>query len=55
MAQQAVVTLARGLELTGDATERRKTLLKRIHENSESASKTDVPDVVEMVREDRAR
>ncbi|VGO17805.1 hypothetical protein PDESU_06407 [Pontiella desulfatans] len=53
LAQQAVVTLARGMELTVDPRERRQALLARIKEAHLPA--LELPDAADMVKEDRAR
>lgn len=53
LAQQAVVTLARGLDLTEAPAERRRELINRI--KAAGAISADLPDAADLVREDRAR
>ncbi|MDF7826594.1 hypothetical protein P4B35_21365 [Pontiellaceae bacterium B12227] len=55
LAQQAVVTLARGMELTEDPRERRQTLLTRIKEAQVCPTDLELPDAAELIKEDRAR
>ncbi|MDF7798836.1 hypothetical protein P4C99_05150 [Pontiellaceae bacterium B1224] len=55
LAQQAVVTLARGMELTENPRKRREALLDRIKEAQLSPPDSNLPDAADMVKEDRAR
>ena len=55
LAQQAVVTLARGMELLEDPRERRQALLARIKEAQVCPLNLELPDAAEMVKEDRNR
>lgn len=55
LAQQAVVTLARGMELTEDPRERRQALLTRIKETRVCPPDSGLPDAAEMVKQDRTR
>ena len=55
LAQQAVVTLTRGMDLIQNPRERRQALLARIKENPVSPADLELPDAAEMVKEDRAR
>ncbi len=52
LAQQAVVTLARGMDLE-NPVERRRELLKRI--KAGAAVSAELPDAADLVREDRSR
>jgi hypothetical protein len=54
LAQQALVTLERGLELSGDRRLRRKRLLESISEQ-ETPDRSRLPDPVDLIREDRKR
>ncbi len=54
LAQQALITLERGLGLAEDPMERRQRILRTIAETKNSDSKS-LPDPVELVREDRSR
>ena len=54
LAQQTLITIERGLETTGDAKERRRTVLARIG-SRHHANTVALPDPVGMVREDRRR
>lgn len=53
LAQQAVVTLARGMNLLENPTERRRELLNRI--KIAAGASEDLPDAVDLIKEDRAR
>lgn len=53
LAQQAVVTLARGMDLIENPTERRRELLTRI--KAASVISEELPDAADLVKEDRAR
>lgn len=53
LAQQAVVTLARGLDLLEDPAERRRELICRI--KAAGRASAELPDAADMVKEDRAR
>lgn len=53
--QQAVVTLAKGLEMHHNPKERRAELLTRIHKQAIDTSHLDLPDAVDLIREDRDR
>jgi len=55
LAQQAVVTLARGMDLIEKPVERRRALLERIKDNAVCPPNLDLPDAAELVKEDRAR
>ena len=54
LAQEAVVTLARGLKTEVSNIERRKTLLDQIAQNP-TIDNTQLPDPVALIREDRER
>lgn len=54
LAQQALITLERGLGLAEDPMERRQRVLRAIGETKIPEGKS-LPDPVELVREDRAR
>jgi len=54
LSQQAVVTLARGLDLDVDFRERRREVLRRIKQRDNSVY-ANLPDPVKMIREDRER
>jgi len=53
LAQQAVVTLARGMDLIENPAERRREILRRI--KASAIVSAELPDAAEMVKEDRAR
>jgi hypothetical protein len=54
LAQQALVTLERGLELSGDRKLRRERLIETIA-GRESADHSQFADPVDLIREDRGR
>lgn len=54
LSQQAVVTLARGLDLDVDFRERRREVLRRIKQRDNSVY-ANLPDPVKLIREDRER
>ena len=54
-AQQAIVTLARGLGLVEDPKRRRKLLLQNILETRMASNSDELADPVSLVREDRQR
>ncbi|BBO86512.1 hypothetical protein DSCO28_70780 [Desulfosarcina ovata subsp. sediminis] len=54
-AQQAIVTLAKGLGLNDNPKQRRAAVLKDIKENPVVLSVPDLIDPVSLVREDRDR
>jgi hypothetical protein len=55
IAQQAVATLAKGLNLDIAPQMRRKALLAKIREGAESLAFSELPDPAHLVREDRDR
>ncbi len=55
LAQQALVTLEKGLEMTEDNRARRRALFQRIKENPVCPSGANLPDAVELIRQDRDR
>ena len=55
LAQQAVATLAKGLDLEINPKKRRKELLKKISEEAIINNKSNLPDPVQLIREDRER
>ena len=55
LAQQAVITLARGMDMTEDAADRRRALLARIKNGEVCPPKVDLPDAATLVNEDRTR
>ena len=54
-AQQAIVALARGLNMFENPKKRRGELLKEILNSPAILDGTDLPDPVDLVREDRER
>ena len=54
LAQQAIIVLAKGLNLEVDPTERRKTLVNRISSRDEFKLNADL-DLLQLIREDRDR
>ena len=55
IAQQAVVTLSRGLNLAGNSVMRRKDLLQDINKNLICPQGLNLSDAVTLIKEDRAR
>jgi hypothetical protein len=55
IAQQAIVTLARGMSITEDQSNRRKILLKTITEAAVSPKNLKLSDAAGIVNEDRNR
>ena len=55
LAQQAVATLAKGLDLEINPKKRRKELLKKISEEAIINNKSNLPDPVQLIRGDRER
>ncbi len=55
LSQQAVAVLARGLGITQNARDRRRQVLERIRENPVKWESDDIPDPVDLIREDRDR
>jgi len=55
LAQQAIVTLAKGLDVTFDPISRRTTLLKLIKANAIKLKKFQLSDPAKLIREDRER
>jgi len=55
LAQQAIVTLARGMNITDDHPRRRQTLLKTITEAAICPPDLKLPDAATIVNEDRNR
>ena len=55
LAQQAVVSLARGLDLDEDQQARRRELLDDIRKGAICASDDVLPEAADLVREDRDR
>ena len=55
LAQQAVVTLARGMDLTENPADRRRALLDHIKNSAVGSPELDLPDAATVVNEDRAR
>jgi hypothetical protein len=55
LAQQAVVSLARGLDLNEDQQERRRELLSDIQKEFGVSSELKLSDPVDLIREDRKR
>ena len=55
IAQQAVVTLSRGLNLDEHSHVRRKKLLYDINKNMICPKDLNLPDAVTLIKEDRAR
>jgi len=55
LAQETLVAIERGLSVTGNARERRRTILQRVRERPAIPDAAKLPDPVEVVREDRAR
>lgn len=55
LAQQAVITLAKGLNVQLDAKERRRTLLAEIEAMELPPGTENLPDPVDLIREDRER
>lgn len=54
LAQQTLLTIERGLAVAGDAQERRRAVLDRIR-SFRRPETDDLPDPVELLREDRNR
>ena len=55
LAQQAVVTLSKGLDLTENPRDRRRRLIQSIVEHPAVEDGSSLPDPVELIREDRDR
>ncbi len=55
LAQQAVITLAKGLDVSIKASMRRENALARIAELTEKTKEFDLPDPLLLIREDRER
>lgn len=55
LAQQAVAVLARGLGIHEDHKERRRRLFKKMEENPIQWKGDNIPDPVDLIREDRDR
>jgi plasmid stability protein len=55
LAQQAIVTLAKGLDTSYDARERRSLLLDNLHKEKNDQKRYNLSDPVKIIREDRER
>ncbi|NLD39434.1 MAG: hypothetical protein GX654_21470 [Desulfatiglans sp.] len=55
LAQQAVAVLAKGLDLEVNPKKRREELLKMLREAPIIDQDSDIPDPVQLIREDRER
>ena len=55
LAQQAVATLAKGLDLEINPKKRREELLKKISKEPIINNKSNLPDPVQLIRGDRER
>ena len=55
LAQQAVITLAKGLEAPYNPKERRSILINNLQTDNQSNRKYKLPDPVKIIREDRER
>ncbi len=55
LAQQAVATLAKGLNIVTNPKNRREILLKKIKEMPIVSNESTLPDPVKLIREDRNR
>lgn len=55
LTQQAVITLAKGLDVQLDAKERRRALFKKIEAMELPPGTENLPDPVDLIREDRDR
>lgn len=55
LARQAVITLAKGLDVSTVASIRRKNALARLAEPSEAVNENNLPDPLFLIRADRER
>lgn len=55
LSQQAIVTLARGLNIAIEPISRRKHVLDFLKKNAQNLSKYELSDPVKLIREDRER
>jgi plasmid stability protein len=55
LSQEAVAILEKGLEVTEDAKTRRRRLLQQITERPVETGNAELPDPVQLIREDRSR
>jgi hypothetical protein len=55
LSQQAIAVLARGLGVAMDAKERRRRLFQHMRENPIQWKGKNIPDPVDLIREDRDR
>ena len=55
LAQQAIATLAKGLDLEVNPKKRRENLLKNLNQELTINNKSSLPDPVNLIREDRER
>ncbi len=55
LAQQAIATLAKGLDLEINPKKRREDLLKNLNQEPIINNKISLPDPVKLIREDRER
>ena len=55
LAQQAIATLAKGLDMEINPKKRREDLLKKLRKEQAINNKSGLPDPVKLIREDRER
>ena len=55
LAQQAIVTLAKGLDIISDSKERRIHAVKALQALAKETEGYDLPDPLTMIKEDRSR